>query len=319
MLKVMDVLSTLLSEVRADGAVFARNLLENPWALRFEDGSPLTLVVMLRGSGAVVLDDGAHRPLAEGDIAVVSGGHAFSLTDGSGDPGPARYVRGPGGTCTVEAGAASAPALASFGARTCGDAHNAPNIVLTGSYDVRSPSGLRLIGALPPVLVVPDEGDLCPVMELTVAEVERVQPGQQAVLNRLLDLLLISTLREWFAQCDEDAPGWYRALSDPLVGPVLRTLHDVPGETWTVSRLAEVAGVSRATLARRFAELVGETPMAYLTTWRLSLAADLLRTTDLTVDSIARQVGYQSGFGLSVAFKRVFGTRPSEVRRRTAA
>ncbi|MEJ8643005.1 helix-turn-helix domain-containing protein [Streptomyces sp. MS1.HAVA.3] len=86
-----------------------------------------------------------------------------------------------------------------------------------------------------------------------------------------------------------------------------------------MTTLAEEAGVSRATFARRFGDLVGQPPMAYLTGWRLALAADLLARTDATVESIARQVGYKSAFGLSVAFHRVYGTRPSQLRATAAA
>ncbi|MGY1706568.1 helix-turn-helix transcriptional regulator [Geodermatophilus sp. SYSU D00697] len=92
-----------------------------------------------------------------------------------------------------------------------------------------------------------------------------------------------------------------------------------PARPWTVAALAEEVGVSRATLARRSPDLVGEPPMAYLTGWRLCLAADLLAGTDATVEAVARQVGYGSGFGLSVAFTRVYGTRPSTFRTPTPA
>ena len=198
--------------------------------------------------------------------------------------------------------------------RTCGESRDGPEVLLTGSYRVSGRVSDRLVSALPWVLVVPDEGDLCPVIDLTVAELERDAPGQQAVLDRLLDLLLLTTLREWFNRPDVSAPAWYRALGDPVVGRALRVLHEEPARAWTVDTLAAQAAVSRATFARRFTELVGESPRAYLTRWRLSLAADLLQATDLTVEAVARKVGFRSGFGLSVAFKRVHGTRPSDYR-----
>lgn len=100
-------------------------------------------------------------------------------------------------------------------------------------------------------------------------------------------------------------------MGDSVVGRALRLLHKYPARAWTVTDLASQAGVSRATLVRRFTDLVGEPPMAYLTSWRLCLATDLLEHTNATVDAIARQVGYESAFGLSVAFKRVYGT-PSQ-------
>jgi AraC-like DNA-binding protein len=106
------------------------------------------------------------------------------------------------------------------------------------------------------------------------------------------------------------APGWYRARSDPVVGRALKMLHHNPAHPWTVAALAAQTGVSRAALARRFAELVGEPPMTFLTNWRLALAADLLRAPDTTLSAVARQVGYGSPFALSAAFKRVRGVAP---------
>jgi AraC-like DNA-binding protein len=205
-----------------------------------------------------------------------------------------------------------------LGARTCGAALEGPAVLLSGGYGVGGSVCARLTGALPRVLVVPRDDDLHNLMTLTVAEIERDEPGRQAMLDRLLDLLLLATLRAWFYRPEACPPAWYRALADPVVGRALRLMHDEPARRWTVASLAREAGVSRATFARRFADLVGEPPLSYLTGWRLSLAADLLTRTDATVDGVARAVGYESGFGLSVAFKRVYGTRPSDHRRRAA-
>jgi AraC-like DNA-binding protein len=152
-------------------------------------------------------------------------------------------------------------------------------------------------------------------MDILAAEVGQDAPGQQVMLNRLLDLALIATLRAWFARPEADVPGWYRAHSDPLVAPALRHIHDDPARPWTVAGLAVAAGASRAAFARRFTALVGQPPMTYLTHWRLDLAADLLRKGDVTVDVVARQVGYANAFALTVAFKRVRGITPRQHRR----
>jgi AraC-like DNA-binding protein len=170
-----------------------------------------------------------------------------------------------------------------------------------------------------PALVILRAGDWdTPVVPLLAGEVAREDPGQEAVLDRLLDLLLITALRTWFARPDVTPPAWYRAHSDPVVGQALRLLHDDPAHPWTVAELAAAASVSRAALARRFTELIGQPPMAYLTGWRLALAADLLRAPDSTVSTVARQVGYASSFALSTAFKRVRGISPREHRARAA-
>jgi AraC-like DNA-binding protein len=117
-------------------------------------------------------------------------------------------------------------------------------------------------------------------VSLLEEETVRDEPGQDLVLDRLLDLLLVAVLRAWFTRPDADAPAWYRAHADSVVGPVLRLIHGHPAHPWTVAALAARSGVSRATLARRFTDLVGTPPMAYLTAWRIDLAADLLANSD---------------------------------------
>jgi AraC-like DNA-binding protein len=309
----MDALTHLLNDVRTTGALFGRTIMSPPWSVRFEDSPPLMLVTMLRGEGWILPDGDDPVPLGHGDVAIVAGPTSFSIADSAETRTlPLYTVHGP--DCTTDSGD-----CLTLGVRTCGDQLDGPNMLLTGSYQVHGRVCERLLSVLPKTLTVPNDGDLCPVLDLTTAEIERDDPGQQAVLDRLLDLLLLTALREWFARPEACSPPWYRALSDPVVGRALRLLHDEPARPWTVATLADEAGVSRATFARRFTELVGEAPMSYLTGWRLSLAVDLLQRTDATVEEVAEQVGYRSGFGLSVAFKRVLGARPSEYRAGAAA
>jgi AraC-like DNA-binding protein len=126
-------------------------------------------------------------------------------------------------------------------------------------------------------------------------------------------------LRAWFARPEAQAPDWYRASSDPVVGRALRLLHHNPAHPWTVAELARESAVSRAALARRFQELVGEPPMSFLTGWRIALAADLLLEPGATIGSVAHQVGYGSSFALSTAFKRIRGVSPQQHRAAAAA
>lgn len=175
---------------------------------------------------------------------------------------------------------------------------------------------MRLLGHLPTLLVRPAGVDTTEdtLVRLLATEVTRAEPGQEVVLDRLLDLLVVGVLRSWLAAPDGEAPGWLRAQADEVVGPALRLLHDDPARPWTVAALATEVGVSRAGLARRFTALVGEPPMAYLANWRLAVAADLLRDPGLTVAAVARRVGYGDAFALSTAFKRVRGLTPQEHR-----
>jgi AraC-like DNA-binding protein len=201
-----------------------------------------------------------------------------------------------------------------LGVRTWGNDADGRDVMLVGTYQTDGEASRWLLDALPPVVVLrADEWD-GPVVPLLAAEVVKEEPGQQVVLDRLLDLLLIATLRAWFARQEDAAPGWYRANGDPLVGRALRMLYNNPAHPWTVAGLAAEVGASRAALARRFTELVGEPPMAFLTAWRLALAADLLLEPGATIGAVARKVGYGSPYALSTAFKRNRGVSPRQHR-----
>ncbi|MFB4278523.1 AraC family transcriptional regulator [Nonomuraea sp. MTCD27] len=305
----MDAVSQLLADVRARGAVFRQTIMRPPWALRMASGAPLTLATMLRGRAWIVPDRHEPVPIGVGDIAVVRGDTPYTVAD---DPAatPSLEV-----TSADYCPGSEGVEQASRTARTCGTPADGAAVLVSGAFERKGELSERLLQALPAVLVVPAEGGPYPSVELVAGEVAADRPGQQLVLDRLLDLMLVSALRSWFGDPGADAPAWCRALDDPVVGAALRLLHDTPAHPWTVADLAAKAGVSRAALARRFTALVGEPPMSYLAGWRIALAADLLRETDLTVGTIARKVGYANAFALSVAFKRLRGTRPSDHRR----
>lgn len=183
--------------------------------------------------------------------------------------------------------------------------------VISGTYDVTGAVARRLTKVLPRSLVVAGS-DECAAFYGAVG-----LGGPQVVADRLLDWLMTCALREWFDR--EHGAGWLGALADEVVGPVLRAMHAEPERPWTLALLAKEAGVSRTTLAGRFARLVGVPALTYLTEWRMAVAADLLADPSATVASVARRVGYADAFGFSAAFKRVHGFSPSECRSRCAA
>ncbi|MEU2348112.1 AraC family transcriptional regulator [Modestobacter sp. NPDC049651] len=305
----MDAVTGLLSGPRASGAFLLRSVLEPPWSMRIADRAPLTVLAVLRGSAFVLVGGAPPAQLRPGHVALLRGPEPYTVAD---DPATAPQVRiGPGQECTPLPGQ---PAMSGLGTRTWGNDSAGGTVLLTGTYTSPGAVGDRLVRALPPLVVVPPDDGTGAVAALLAAETAREAPGQEAVLDRLLDVALVSAVRAWAARPGAGAPGWYLAAADPVVGPALRLLHDRPAHPWTVGSLAAAVGVSRAALARRFTDLVGEAPMGYLTGWRIALAVDLLADPALTLEAIARRVGYATPFALSTAVKRVTGRSPAQLR-----
>jgi AraC-like DNA-binding protein len=310
----VDAVAGLLDGPRAREAFLLRSSMDPPWSLSIQDEAPLTVIAMVRGEAWVISGRAEPLCLRRDDVAVIRGPHPYVVAD---DPAtPPQAIIGPGQRCTTLDGKELAEQWR-LGVRTWGNATDGATIMLTGTYQLQGEVSRRLLRALPILLVLRDGEWDCPVVPLLADEIVKDEPGQEAVLDRLLDLLLIAVLRAWFSRPEADAPGWYRAHADPVVGHALRLMHHNPAHPWTLAELAHESGVSRAALARRFRDLVGEPPMTFLTGWRIALAADLLREPGATIASVAPQVGYGSPFALSIAFKRVRGISPQQ--HRTAA
>lgn len=295
----MEALARLLRAVRADGAVLRQSFLAPPWSLLNEEAPPLTLYTVLRGSTWVMPREGRAALLTAGDTALLRGPAPHRVAD---DPGtPPQVVIHHGVRCT----------RLDTRPRAAGE----PLDLVTGAYRSTDDVGRRLISALPEMLTVRAEPGTA-VGTLLAEELAVREAGQDLVLDRLLDLLLVRTLRAWFGRPDAAPPAWYLALGDPVIGPVLRAMHAEPARPWNVGLLAATAGLSRASFTRRFTALVEQPPMTYLTGWRMTLAAELLREPGAKVASVARRVGYTDGFAFSSAFKRFHGTSPGLLRRR---
>ncbi len=308
----MDVLEALLDGPRARGAFLLKAVIDPPWGIKVEDESPLTVLAIVRGSAWIWHEDGVPMRLEAGDVAITRGPDHYVVAD---DPETVPdVVIYPGQQCTSIADGRLLVDEWSLGVRTWGTSPEGQTVMFIGSYERAGELSRPLLSALPPLVMLPRREWDSPLVPILAAEITRDDPGQRALLDRLLDVLLISALRTWFTRQRDDAPNWYRAQRDPVVGKALQLLHHHPAHRWTVASLAEQAGASRAAFARRFAELVGEPPMAYLTSWRLAMAADLLCRPDMTVGAVAHHVGYGTAFALSAAFKRERGISPQEHR-----
>ncbi|GGL38341.1 hypothetical protein GCM10011588_61180 [Nocardia jinanensis] len=151
------------------------------------------------------------------------------------------------------------------------------------------------------------------IIDLLDSELAADRPGHDAMLRSLLDVLLLHILRGWLDR--QTDTGWSAALHDPAVAAALSAIHGSPGQSWTVAELAAHARISRAGLARRFTDLIGRPPIAYLTWWRMTLAARELRDTDTPLTVIARDSGCASEFAFAHAFKNEFGLPPGQFRK----
>ncbi|WP_111831581.1 AraC family transcriptional regulator [Actinomadura madurae] len=307
----MDALADLLDGPRARGAFMLRVALASPWSIRIQDEAPLCLLSMIRDDAWLLPDDGEPQRVVPGDMVIFRGPDHYTVSD---DPATEpQIVIHPGQRCTTPDGMSLSGAM-DLGVRAWGNDPDGSTVMLIGAYQMRGAVTRRLLSALPAMAVVRGDTWRSPLVGVLQEEIGKDEPGQDVVLDRLLDLLLIATLRAWFSRPDAEAPGWYRAHGDAVVGPALRLLHEDLSHPWTVADLAARVGVSRAALAQRFTREIGEPPMSYLTGVRLAQAADLLRESDATLDAVARQVGYGNAFALSTAFKRVHGVSPQEYR-----
>ncbi|HEX4311692.1 MAG TPA: AraC family transcriptional regulator [Acidobacteriaceae bacterium] len=195
-----------------------------------------------------------------------------------------------------------------------------PTTVICGSLSFDRAS-LKPISQLLPsfILIKADQArtlDLHSTMQLLASEMAEQAPGSEVVATRLAEVMFIQALRAHIASGPERNRGWLRAIFDPQTGAALRAFHDRVNAAWTVEFLAEAAGMSRSAFAARFKELLGQTPLEYVTEWRMQKAIPLLQQRDKKLIDVARSVGYESDAAFSKAFKRVVGASPGEYRKR---
>ena len=294
----MDVLQEHLVRARASGGVFARSVAVAPWGLRLPGTIQLAVHAMIQGHLWLWVD-GKHSPLElkPGDLALVRGG-------------PDHFIaHKPGARCVLPE---------DFRTRHSADeAKLDPRaaVFLCGAYRFAGDIGAGLVNALPPVLPIPSgiDNPIHGVVALLSRELAHVEPGRQTVLDRLLDVLVVLGLRSGLAR-SANAPAWFRGASDPRLSRALQAIHGEVGKSWTVDRLAKLSNVSRATFARVFQEVLGDTPMKYLTDWRMTVARDLLRTQDISLAEVAERVGYSSLYAFATAFRRLHGQPPGRWR-----
>ena len=337
----MDVLSDVLRVVRLSGAVFFVADFTSPWAIESPPSRNLAPLIMPRAECFTifhVLAEGTcwvrvkgEPPLKmeAGDVLVVpQGDEHFMGSDLSLKPKPMMQliprIPWPGMPAISDGGGGE---IARFvcGYLHCDQKFNPLFGTLPKLLCVQSRGGEVLFESVgkktqPPQAAVPFHSGmwLNTTLYYLIKEAQSGEAGNQSLLTRLTELMFVEVLRHYMQDLTPGQKGWLAGLNDPQVSRALTMMHDEPGRAWTVEDLARDAGVSRSALAGRFTELIGESPMRYLATWRMHLAKQLLCEGNASMGEVAELVGYESEYAFNRAFKRQVGEPPAAWRKKAS-
>jgi AraC-like DNA-binding protein len=302
-----DPLSEVLLPVRVRSSLYCRSEFTAPWGFAVEARPSATFHLVIDGHGWLDVADGRNpRELRPGDLILLPRGHAHQLRDSVGSSAPLLtelLAKNPPDNGLLRHGGG--------GARTD---------VLCGRYSLESPGPVPLLAALPSVVQMraadPENREWLPAMiALLRSEVQSEMPGTDAVIVRLSEVLITQALRHCLLRLDGWSSNGAGAFKDDKIARALRLIREYPGRDWTVTELASAVAMSRSAFAERFQELAGQSPMRFLSEYRLARAAQYLRATPATLMEIAKDTGYESEASLSRAFKRAFGVAPGMYRK----
>lgn len=294
----MDPLSDVLSLLKPRSYITAGLDAGGDWAIRFADQAGKIKCYAVTSGGCLLAVDGVAEPvrLEAGDCFVLPGGRPFVLgSDLDAPPLPAPEVFAAarrGGVVTLNGG---------------GD------VFLTGSRFTVDGRHAEMLRAMPPIVHIEARGDQAALrwsIERMMEELREDRPGASLAAEHLAHMMLLQALRLHLSQHGAAQAGWFSALSDPPVSAAIRAMHAEPARRWTLDDLAARAGLSRSLFAQRFRERVGETPISYLTRWRMALAGERLASGAGSLAQVARALGYASENAFNTAFKRVMGCPP---------
>jgi len=302
----VDVIGEWLSAARVSGTAFSRSELTEPWGFSYPAAPRIAFHIISRGRAYLrVPRQTCAKPLRQGDIVLLASGLKHELSsspEGETEDIFAYLARRPLGRDRTIRHGGGGPSTA----------------MLCGAYSLDTAVSGPLLSLLPAVVHLPaDSVTSSPVEAMTNLLLQEFSLADQAgdtVLARLIDVLLIYVLRTWSALDPDRTHGWLAALRDPNLASVLVRVHEQPARAWTVATLAAEAGMSRSAFARRFALLVAEPPLSYVTRWRMTLAARLLADTKMPIATIASRVGYTSEHAFNRVFSRTRGIAPARWR-----
>jgi AraC-like DNA-binding protein len=246
--------------------------------------------------------------LSGGDLAVLPQGHAHTVREQ-----PRSRVT------SFDEVMQRAEALSTSDHRVKVGGAGAETNLVYGAFFIDDPEEATILAMLPPVIrITPDSGEPVPSflqnLQFVSRELDLGRPGSKLVLTRMADVILVQLLRAYIESLPETSEGFLAALRDKHLAAALGMMHQSPEQPWTVARLADEVGLSRSSFAARFAALVGETPLAYLTRLRMQRASLLLRK-GAALAKVSQMTGYSSEASFSHAFRQWAGVAPGAYRR----
>ena len=316
----MDVLSEVLKAVTLDGAVFYNAEFSAPWCFRQPASSAMASYLSANAKHVIVyhlLTEGHGYARTEEDNQPIQLQAGDIIVFPHGNP----HVMGNGPPVAPLDSAQELQRVLSEGLEVSRRGGGGELTKFICGYMACEPQLSRIfLGALPPIVKVNIRSDtsgqwLENSIRHSVGNAAASGPGGEAVLAKLSEVLFVETLRRYVAQLPAEQRGWLAGVRDQEVGKALAILHRKPANPWTIATLAAEVGTSRSVLAERFRTFLSETPIAYLTRWRLQLGAHLLKTTSRTIGQIAAAVGYESEPSFNRAFKREFSLPPARFRK----
>jgi AraC-like DNA-binding protein len=315
----MEVLSEVLKAVKLDGALFYNAEFSAPWCAHSIDARTVTSCLSPNSEHVIIyhlLTEGRGYAHVEGDDRPIPLNAGDILIVPHGDP----HILGNGRSVMAMDRSQVLEQVLSQGLKVSRMGGGGELTKFVCGYLSCDPELSRVfLGGLPPMLKINIRDDtsgqwLENSIRYSVDHADASRPGGEAVLAKLSEVLFVETLRRYIALLPQNQTGWLAGVRDPEVGKALALLHRKPADPWTIASLANEVGISRSVLAERFRRYLSETPMAYLTAWRLQLGAQMLKSTSSSVAQIAAEVGYESEASFNRAFKRVFGLPPARFR-----
>jgi len=307
----VDPLGEALHTMRMNGVFYTRSEFTAPWGLELPPmPGVLMFHVVTSGRCWLEIDGSEPRPLRLGDLALVPHGEGHRLVSEPGTPSDDLFDL-------------PREQLSDRYEILRAGSGGEPTNMICGAVRFDHPSARELLGLLPKTIAVeawssPHGEWIQSTLRLMAAEARELRPGGETIITRLADILVIQIIRSWIDDNPNAGHGWLHAMRDPQVGGAILLMHRSPSRPWTVASLAAEVAMSRSAFSARFKTYVGESPLQYLTRWRMNVAAIRLEESDIGIPELAEDLGYRSEAAFSRAFKRVNGIPPGAARRRSS-